>query len=139
MRGIFTREERAVVLFLAVSLLVGTTVAQVGKVFPGAVPDFDGASAGPGFAVVEDAPVWPVDVNTAGPDDLVRLPGVGPVRASAIVRHRETLGRYSTLEDLLEVRGIGPATLEKLRDKATVGGSGRSAADSCRTADAPGQ
>ena len=139
MKGIFTREERAVVLFLAVSLLVGSAVVQAGRVFPSAVPDFGGASGRPGQApAVDDPPRGPVDVNTAGVDDLIRLPGIGPVRASEIVRRRELLGGYSTLEELLEIKGIGPVTLDGLRGNATVGGGAASAADSSRTTDASG-
>ena len=137
MRGVFTREERAVVLFLAVSLLVGSAVVRVGRVFPSAIPDFGGASGRRGQASAVDAlPTWPVDVNTAGVDDLVRLPGVGPVRAAEIVRRRELSGGFSTLEELLEIKGIGPVTLDGLRDKATVGGGAASSADSSRAMDA---
>ena len=137
MRGVFTREERAVVLFLAVSLLVGSAVVRVGRVFPSAIPDFGGASGRRGLASAVDAlPTWPVDVNTAGVDDLVRLPGIGPVRAAEIVRRRELSGGFSTLEELLEIKGIGPVTLDGLRDKATVGGGAASSADSGRATDA---
>jgi len=139
MRGVFTREERVVVLFLAVSLLVGSAVVGAGKVFPSAIPDFGGASGRRGQAPeVDELPTWPVNINTADVTDLVRLPGVGPVRASAIVYRREVRGRYSTLEDLLDIKGIGPVTLDGLRDKATVGGRAASAADSGRTTDASG-
>ena len=104
MRGVFTREERVVVLFLAVSLLVGSAVVRAGRVFPSAIPDFSGTSGQGGqVAAVDALPVWPVDINTAGVDDLVRLPGVGPVRASEIVRRRELRGGYSTLDELLEI------------------------------------
>jgi len=139
MRGVFTREERVVVLFLAVSLLVGSAVVRAGRVFPSAIPDFSGASGRLGQVSAVDAlPVWPVDVNTAGVDDLVRLPGIGPVRAAEIVRRRELSGGYSTLEELLEIKGIGPVTLDGLRDKATVGGGVASPADSSRAADPSG-
>ena len=136
MRGIFTREERVVVLFLAVSLLVGSAVVQAGRVFPSLVPDFGGASGQ--APEVDELPTWPVNINTAGVDDLVRLPGVGPVRASAIVYRREVRGRFSTLDELLEIKGIGPVTLDGLRDKATVGGRAASVADSGWTTDASG-
>jgi len=139
MRGISTREERVVVLFLAVSLLVGSAVVRAGRTFPSAIPDFGGASGQRVQAsAVDPLPVWPVDVNTAGVDDLIRLPGVGPVRASEIVRRRELTGGYSTLEELLEIKGIGPVTLDGLRDKATVGGGVASPADSGRATDARG-
>ncbi|MCK4511955.1 helix-hairpin-helix domain-containing protein [bacterium] len=140
MRGVFTREERVVVLFLAVSLLVGSAVVRAGRVFPSAIPDFGGTSGRGGqVAAVDALPVWPVDINTAGVDDLVRLPGVGPVRASEIVRGRELRGGYSTLDELLEIKGIGPVTLDGLRDKATVGRGVGSPADSSLATDASGR
>ncbi len=62
------------------------------------------------------APSGPVDLNTATADELDALPGVGPVTASAIIAWREANGRFTDVEQLGEVDGIGPARLEKLRD-----------------------
>lgn len=57
----------------------------------------------------------PVDIRTAGPAELERLPGVGPVLAARISSWRaERTGPWG-LEDLLEVRGVGPATLGRLK------------------------
>ena len=53
--------------------------------------------------------------NAAGRAEWDRLPGIGPVTAIAIVEHRASHGPFRGPDDLLEVRGIGPATLEKLR------------------------
>lgn len=61
-------------------------------------------------------PPGPVDLNTATADGLDALPGVGPVTASAIIAWREANGRFTDVEQLGEVDGIGPARLEKLRD-----------------------
>jgi competence protein ComEA len=76
-----------------------------------------------GHGAVE--PRWPrpakVNLNRASVEELQALPGVGPVRAQAIVRWREERGRFRILEDLLEVPGIGPATLERLRAAVVVG------------------
>lgn len=136
MRGIFTREERVVVLFLAVSLLVGSAVMQARRVFPSVIPDFTGASESAGREPEPERPAGPIDVNAAGVDELISLPGIGPVRAAEIVRVRDLRGGYSSLDELLEVRGIGPVTLERLRGSATVGAGAPSAADSCETAGA---
>ncbi|HUR50242.1 MAG TPA: helix-hairpin-helix domain-containing protein [Acidimicrobiales bacterium] len=56
-----------------------------------------------------------VDLNTATAEELDKLPGVGPATAEAIIRHRETRGRFRSVTELLEVRGIGEAKLEQLR------------------------
>ncbi|WP_394846684.1 helix-hairpin-helix domain-containing protein [Pendulispora brunnea] len=63
----------------------------------------------------EASPDDPVILNTAQADDLRRLPGVGAKRAESILALRTRLGRFRQLEDLLRVRGIGRATLRRLR------------------------
>lgn len=63
-----------------------------------------------------------VNINTASADELTRLPGVGPTRADAIVRLRERVRRFSRLEDLRRVRGIGRVTLHRMRPYLTLQG-----------------
>ena len=70
------------------------------------------ASAG---STAEPSPTAKVDLNTASAEELDKLPGIGPATAEAIIRHRETYGRFRSVTDLLEVRGIGEAKLEQLR------------------------
>lgn len=62
-----------------------------------------------------------VDLNTASEDELDTLPGVGPATASAIVAHREAHGPFRSVDGLLDVRGIGEAKLDGIRDLVTVG------------------
>lgn len=62
-----------------------------------------------------------VDINRAGLDELVELPGIGPVIAEQILQKRRDRP-FRTVDDLLDVRGIGPATLERLRGSIGVGG-----------------
>jgi competence protein ComEA len=57
-----------------------------------------------------------LDINTATAEELVALPGIGQVGAEAIVRYRSATGPFTRVEDLLEVEGIGPTTLENIRD-----------------------
>jgi competence protein ComEA len=57
-----------------------------------------------------------VRVNSASLEELQRLPGVGPAIARAILEYRTQKGRFSSLQDLLKVNGIGPKKLESLRD-----------------------
>jgi competence protein ComEA len=61
-----------------------------------------------------------VDINRAEPWLLEALPGIGAVSAQNIVEYRNQNGPFNTIQDLLEVSGIGPATFEKIRDYITV-------------------
>ncbi len=64
----------------------------------------------------------PLDLNTATEADLDALPGIGPATAKAIVEERSRRGgRFASVDDLLSVRGIGPAKLDQLRPLVTVG------------------
>lgn len=66
------------------------------------------------------SPSGPVDLNAATEEQLDDLPGVGPATAAAIVAHRESNGPFGSVDDLGEVRGIGPAKLDALRELVTV-------------------
>ena len=57
-----------------------------------------------------------IDINRANADELDRLPGIGPKTAKAIVEHRTRNGPFASVDDLLAVRGIGPATLAEIRN-----------------------
>lgn len=57
-----------------------------------------------------------VSLNSASVSELVALPGVGEATATAIVRHRETQGPFRSVEDLMQVKGIGPSKFAALRD-----------------------
>jgi competence protein ComEA len=61
-----------------------------------------------------------VNINTASAKELEALPGVGPSTAKAIITYRTTVAPFSSLDDLLQVSGIGPAKLEAMRGFITV-------------------
>ena len=61
-----------------------------------------------------------VNINTADAEELQLLPGIGEVRAAAIVEHRKTHGPFRDAEGLLDVAGIGVAVLEQLREFVVV-------------------
>jgi competence protein ComEA len=64
--------------------------------------------------------VQKIDINRAEGWLLEALPGIGEVRAQAIVGYREEHGPFRRIEDLLKVSGIGPATFEGIQDYITV-------------------
>jgi competence protein ComEA len=116
---------------------VGDVLAAAGGVRPGAALEavnlaetlVDGQQVvvpGPGQAVPgpqgtgPDGSGGPIRLNTATARQLEDLPGVGPVLADRIVAHRETNGSFETVEDLLEVSGIGESKLASIRDMVVV-------------------
>lgn len=62
-----------------------------------------------------------IDINQASVPELDTLPAIGPVTAQAIVDYRAANGPFRSIEELVNVKGIGPATLEKLRALITAG------------------
>jgi competence protein ComEA len=97
---------------------------QVVVLRPGeAPPAAAGAGpSGPGAAdgAAGDGDGALVDINRASAAELEELPGVGPATAEAIIAHRDQNGPFASVDDLLDVRGIGEVKLEQLRDRATV-------------------
>jgi competence protein ComEA len=61
-----------------------------------------------------------LNLNTATVAELETLPQVGPATAQAIVDYRESYGRFETIEEILEIPGIGPSTFDQIQDLLTV-------------------
>lgn len=61
-----------------------------------------------------------VRINSATSEELQKLQGIGPAKAEAIITYREENGPFKTVEDLLEVSGIGEKTLENIKDDIVV-------------------
>ncbi|MBL0432563.1 ComEA family DNA-binding protein [Aeromonas hydrophila] len=61
-----------------------------------------------------------VNLNTANINELTALKGIGEKKAQAIVDYREKQGKFTTVDQLADVSGIGPATLEANRDMIIV-------------------
>ena len=66
------------------------------------------------------SPAGPINLNTATLDQLETLPGIGPALGQRIIDHREQHGPFQSVEDLLDVSGIGDKRLADLRDQVTV-------------------
>ena len=61
-----------------------------------------------------------VNINEASQSDLETLPGIGPSIASRIIEYREQNGKFSKIEDLQNVKGIGDAKYNRIKDSITV-------------------
>lgn len=61
-----------------------------------------------------------ININTASPGELERLPGVGPALAARIVEHRERHGPFRRAEHLLIVRGVSESRFRELRHSIRV-------------------
>ncbi|MBC7750891.1 MAG: helix-hairpin-helix domain-containing protein [Candidatus Saccharibacteria bacterium] len=68
----------------------------------------------------KEASMGTVNINSASETELVALPGIGPSKAKAITEYRQQQGGFKSIDDLQQVKGIGPATLEKLRAHVTL-------------------
>lgn len=63
-----------------------------------------------------------IDINTATQAELDKLPGIGPVKAKAIVEDRAKNGPFKSVDDLKRVKGIGGKTFDELKGQISVGG-----------------
>ena len=61
-----------------------------------------------------------ININTATKDQLTQLKGVGPVIADRIIEYREKNGKFKTVEEITEVKGIGKGTFEVIKELITV-------------------
>ncbi|MBO0853075.1 MAG: helix-hairpin-helix domain-containing protein, partial [Nocardia sp.] len=87
-------------------------------VVPGGSHGALGAGAAPGGAASAAGPK--VNLNTATEQELDGLSGVGPTTAAAIVAWRQQHGRFTSVDQLGEVTGIGPSKLNKIRGQVTL-------------------
>jgi competence protein ComEA len=98
-------------LNLAAPLTDGTQILVPKSGPPGAVVP-GGGTAGSSSGLI--------NVNSASATELETLPGIGEVLAATIIEYREQNGPFASVDDLIDVSGIGPATLEEIRDQVTV-------------------
>ena len=137
---VFTPQEKRVFLFILATFLVGSALRlynhyhlqaqllpldSLDREFLDRAQSLQGVNklaADGDSAVVNKAvvPAGPVDINQAGAAELESLPGIGPVLAERILEWRRQQGPFQSEDDLLQVRGIGPHSLERIRSQIIV-------------------
>lgn len=75
------------------------------------VPAFSGQHQ---LLVMQETTTAPIDINKASAEELSTLPGIGATKAIAIVDYRELNGKFLSIEELVNVKGIGPKMLAKI-------------------------
>jgi competence ComEA-like helix-hairpin-helix protein len=141
----FTRNEVALILFLSLSLMAGAGIRWIrsdgreGTEIPTAsrYAASDSEFAARSLAAAADTglpgpvtrshpfprkpplPAASVDINSATPAELVQLPGIGDAYARRIVAYRDGHGRFSRVDDIMRVAGIGPKKFQALRPFVT--------------------
>jgi competence ComEA-like helix-hairpin-helix protein len=137
--GVMTRQEFGAILFIGLSLFVGSILLLIRQVEAEFLPDLAGfePSDSSGIYPTEEAKpsrsilvgtaepsdesgkltrsTSPLSINTASPKDLQALPGIGPELARRMVLHRQQLGPFTSFEQLLDVKGIGHVKLNRLK------------------------
>ncbi|UXF00156.1 competence protein ComEA [Fervidobacterium riparium] len=61
-----------------------------------------------------------IDINTAGIEELQKLPGIGPTKAQEIINYRTKNGPFRSIDEIMNVKGIGKKTFEKMKDMITI-------------------
>ena len=80
-------------------------------------------TAAPEVPTEETVPItFPININTAGKEAFMALPGIGEVLADRILAYREENGSFSTVNSLMSVEGIGEKRLQDMLDFITIGG-----------------
>ncbi|MDI6795145.1 MAG: ComEA family DNA-binding protein [bacterium] len=94
----FLRREQIVIIFL-LGLLLGLSL----------------------YFYFTSEPIYKININTASQEQLEALPAIGPHKARLIIEYREHFGPFQTIEQIMQVKGIGPYTFKRFADLITVG------------------
>jgi len=94
-------------------------IPEIGKSPPTAMPAST-VTAKP-KAITPYPTLAKIDINTATPEELERLPGIGPVLSRRIVAYRNAYGLFKSIDDILKIYGIKPETFELIKDLIIVG------------------
>ncbi|MCF0141890.1 MAG: helix-hairpin-helix domain-containing protein [Parasporobacterium sp.] len=79
------------------------------------IPSREEAAAG-NFGPAAQADDGLININTATPEVLTSLPGIGETKAEAIIKYRDSFGPFSSIEEIMNVAGIKESSFEKIKE-----------------------
>lgn len=106
-----SKSERYLILSFLAFILLCAGLSYYKKIQPASGPQ--------AFDITKDN--YSININTAPPRELERLPGIGPVLACDIVAYRKEAGSFRSIEKLKDVKGIGDKKFTKIKDLITTG------------------
>ena len=116
-RGIFTKSEWGLLILTAIFLCL--LFALLSRELPGPSQADYSIVIRSEMTEVTPEPEGPLNINTADAEQLDTLYGIGPVLAERIIQYRQENGPFTSVEELLEVKGIGTSILEEIEDLIT--------------------
>ena len=123
--GGFDAEANTAVVNLAQSLMDGAQIYVPLQEEMAAAPPVVTDSRTTSFNVLDDTAVTEagglVNINTANSEELDTLPGIGPSTAQKILNYRDENGRFNSIEEIMNVSGIGEAKFNSIKELITVG------------------
>lgn len=126
---IFTQQEKKVILFLSAFFVVGIIIGTIrNKTYffrSSPINHDESGFKSLAHSVYNDKKVLDtpepvpfntglININNATKDELISLPKIGPVTAERIIRYREDYGKFSSVNELKNVKGIGEKTMEQI-------------------------
>jgi comEA protein len=122
----FTPQEIKALILLLAALMVGSGITLYKRTHPQFAPqlvvekrevDVSSQAQSPSY---HESREMKININLAAATQLQLLPGVGPVISKRIIEYRENQGQFKSIEDLLQVQGIGPKTFQQIKDHITI-------------------
>lgn len=115
MNKIFTKDERKIIIFLIAFLALGLIVANAKNIIKTAnTKDKENTQDSLQTIIKSSHTVPKININEADIETLSELPGIGPKKSKTIFDYREQNGKFKSLIDLTNIKGIGKKTLAKL-------------------------
>ena len=127
--ALFTRRDRIAIAVICTLIVAGWGIRLVldGKQTPDDIKVIRNAVEPPSFFSAQDSvqvlgskSSGIININSAGAEALETLPGIGPTRAAAIVKHRDEHGIFTKPGDIMNVQGIGPGIFGNIKANITV-------------------